>query len=719
MQKTSQIKLLLKQYFGYNEFRPGQEAIINRVLENKDTLVLMPTGGGKSLCFQLPALCFKGLTLVISPLIALMKDQVDSLRENGIPASLINSSLSYMEIEQTMQAIKQGQIKLLYIAPERLAKPDFKEFLQTINISLIAVDEAHCISEWGHDFRPEYHNLSSFRQLFSNVPVLALTASATPKVQTDIIHYLSLNKASIFKASFDRHNLQYTVIKKNNPVEIVLQYVEKYKNESTIIYCTSRKKTEKLALDLQEAGHSALPYHAGLGAEQRKNIQESFIKDETNIITATIAFGMGIDKPDVRLVIHYSLPKSIEGYYQETGRAGRDGLPSECVLLYSYGDKAKQEFFIRQISEEKERIHTRHRLEQMINFSEGQMCRRKFVLDYFGENYGKDNCELCDVCLNPVEEFNATEVSRKILLGMIQTGERFGISYITNVLCGSKNEKLKRWDHHNLSSYGCIKDYTQFQVKDLIRMLVQKGLVKQVGDEYPTLQLTVYGKEFLDKNQEINLPQLQKIVKVSNKKSKKTNILDYNVELFTKLRELRKEIANERGVPPFVIFGDVSLQEMAYYFPKSLDSFRNIFGVGEEKLKQFSYVFLECIKEHALQNNLEEKQKAFSRKKSKKSLLSKVRAGSTYMETKRLINEKASLNEIAIEKKISIDTVLSHLEKLKEFEKLGDISYLKPYNFIEISEAFKKSGGTLLKPVMEILQNEYGYEELRLARLFL
>ena len=451
---------LLKTHFGFDQFLPLQEEIIRWVLAQKDALVLMPTGGGKSLCFQLPALMLPGLTLVISPLIALMKDQVDALQANGLPAEFINSTLSYAEIEQIQRQAQAGKIKILYVAPERLIVREFQHFLQNIKVSLMAIDESHCISEWGHDFRPDYRNLKLLRNIFPEVPVMALTATATQKVREDIISQLSLEQAKTFISSFNRPNLSYAVLPKKDSYDQLLSLLRQHRQDSAIIYCFSRKDTEHLAADLRNEGFKARPYHAGLESEKRRTNQEKFIRDEVQIIVATIAFGMGIDKPDVRLVIHYHLPKSIEGYYQETGRAGRDGLPSQCVLFYSYADSIKQQYFIRQIEDETERNNAYRKLEQMVAYGELATCRRQHLLAYFGEAYQPENCDSCDVCLSPPEEFDATVISQKIMSAILRTGEQFGISYIIDLLSGARNKKIIERSHDQLSVYGIVKDFS-------------------------------------------------------------------------------------------------------------------------------------------------------------------------------------------------------------------------------------------------------------------
>ena len=582
----------LKHYFGYDNFRPMQKEIINNVLQKKDTFVLMPTGGGKSLCFQFPALKLEGLTLVISPLIALMKDQVDSLKSNGIPAEFINSSLSYPEILDIKLRVNKGEIKLLYVAPERLKSDEFKEFLKNANLSLIAVDEAHCISEWGHEFRPDYRNLNQLRTFFPEIPIIALTATATKKVKEDIVNQLSLNNPEIFVSSFNRENLNFLVMKKKNSFDKILELIKDKKNEPIIIYCFSRKETEKMSSDLNERGYKAIFYHAGLDDKTRKRNQELFQKDEVNIIVATIAFGMGIDKSNVRMVIHCTFPKTLEGYYQEIGRAGRDGLSSDCIMFYSIADKRKHNFFIDEIKDEKTRINKKEKLNQMIQYSESLICRRKFILDYFGEEFKKEKCGSCDICLEEKELFDATEISKNILSSINLTGSYFGVNYIVNVLKGK--ESVKDW-HKKLFVFGIEKNLTDEEIKEIISNLINLDFIKKSQGDYPTLSLTFKGRNFLDNEEKIEFEKIKRKPKVE---TKVVGELTYDKELFEKLRILRKQIADENKVPPFVVFGDVSLREMSYHLPKDKISFSKIKGVGRMKLEELGDKFLEVINNH-------------------------------------------------------------------------------------------------------------------------
>lgn len=595
---------ILQKYFGYTRFYPLQEDIINEVLRQRDVFVLMPTGGGKSLCYQMPALIFDGLTIVISPLIALMKDQVDGLIENGIAATLINSSLSYDEIAERKRFLSSNEIRILYIAPERLVMPDFLQFLHGLRVSLIAIDESHCISEWGHDFRPEYRQLRFLKEKFPNVPVMALTATATPVVQKDIIMQLNMPDCRVFTASFNRKNLYYQIKPKQKPLHQILQYLEGHKTDSGIIYCQSRKTVQALCADLQEAGYRALPYHAGLSSASRTENQERFIRDDVEIIVATIAFGMGIDKPNVRYVIHYDLPKSIEGYYQETGRAGRDGLKSDCILLFSYADKVKIEYFIEQKEDEHERLSAYRQLRELINYCEGNVCRRRLLLAYFGEVFADMNCGNCDVCLEPKERFDGTVPAQKILSCVYRVGERFGINYIVDVLLGSKNQKVLQNRHDVIKTYGAGKEYTKSQWQSFIRELIQLGYLILDGDKYPVVRLNEKSRDVLKNNEKVLLTKPETAKGPDRIPRVEKFGEDYDRILFERLRTLRKKVADHEIVPPYIIFHDTSLKEMSVTYPQNLSDLRQITGVGEQKLNKYGEVFIEEIRAYCEQNNI-------------------------------------------------------------------------------------------------------------------
>ncbi|MCY3707863.1 MAG: DNA helicase RecQ [Caldilineaceae bacterium] len=708
---------LLKQYFGYDEFLPLQEEIITSVLNGEDALVLMPTGGGKSLCYQLPALRLEGLTLVVSPLIALMKDQVDALRSNGIPAAFINSTLPFAELLRVQEQAIQGVLKILYVAPERLALPAFQNFLSRLKVSLVAVDEAHCISVWGHDFRPDYRRLGELRNTLPGVPFLALTATATERVRRDILDQLHLSQPRQFIASFNRANLNYSVLPKNrDSFEVLVERLQKHKGESSLIYCTSRRETESLAASLRENGFDAQAYHAGLQNDVRRQTQENFIRDRVSIIVATIAFGMGIDKPNIRLLVHYDLPKSLEGYYQETGRAGRDGLPSDCVLLYNYGDAAKQEFFIEQVEDEAERSNARQKMTQMVEFCQIQSCRRQHILRYFGEEWDKENCGGCDFCLVPREEFDATIIAQKILSAVYRTQGRFGINHVISVLRGANTKTIRQWDHKKLSVYGIAKEYSVNELKEIAGLLVAEGLLYKNNQEFPTFGVSKAGMKFLTNRDSLVLTRLKREEEKASSASRA--VLDYDQALFDALRDLRSHLAAERNVPPYMIFGDLTLQQMAYYVPKSLESLSRISGVGSMKLEQLGDAFLSAIVAHARIHKLEERDVPVRQTKKK---IREVQAGSTYDQTKQLLQQGLSIEEIAQKRGFAISTIASHLDRLVRAGEKLDLSPLLPpqERFEKIKEALVQTGGEFLSPAKEVLGDEYSYEEIRIVWLYM
>jgi len=706
----------LKAYFGFDRFLPLQEEIITKVLAKRDTLVLMPTGGGKSLCYQLPALRFKGLTLVVSPLIALMKDQVDGLLANGVPAGLLNSTLTAQEANQVQDQARQGKIKILYVAPERLAISGFQRFLQSLDVSLIAIDEAHCISEWGHDFRPDYRNLKSLRKDFPCVPVIALTATATEPVREDIVNQLALDKPEIFISSFNRPNLTYTIQPKTEPLGSLLHLLEKHQGGSAIIYRFSRKATEETALELSERGFSALPYHAGLERDLRRETQEKFIRDQVQIVVATIAFGMGIDKPDVRLVVHYDLPKTVEGYYQETGRAGRDGLPSDCVLFYSYGDRSKQEYFISQIEDDDEREKAHTKLEQVLALCDLQTCRRAYLMEYLGESWPETDCGGCDICLLPREEFDATEIAQKILSAAVRTGERFGVNYLVDVLRGSANKAVRTKGHHELPVFGISRDVDADELKEMVRSLVTNGLLAQNGGDYPTLGVSQKGRKFLNDREKLTLTRLKQTTPVQKTALAGDRETAYDTKLFDELAALRLEIATDREVPAYQIFGNKSLQQMAFHMPQNEVEFSKISGVGDAKLRDFSERFLEVINEYTQANGQPVAVNPIPVSAPKK----RVRGISmSIRETKDLVAQGLSFEEVAEQRGISETTIRSHLERFIQEGGQIDLGHLMPTEDrrVKIESAFKEMGEARLTPVREFLGDDYTWDELAVVRM--
>jgi ATP-dependent DNA helicase RecQ len=735
MTTNSDILSILKSRFGFDRFLPLQEEIVSNVIAGNDSLVLMPTGAGKSLCYQLPALCRDGYTMVVSPLIALMKDQVDSLQANGIPAAFVNSTLSPQENEAVLSQAAQGELKILYVAPERIATARFQNFLNSAPPGLIAIDEAHCISEWGHDFRPDYRNLKTLRVRLPGIPVIALTATATEEVRRDIAEQLDLGSGNWFISSFNRPNLSYSVKPKSRAFETLLGLIEGHKNESAIIYCFSRKETENLADDLTSRGISATPYHAGLDNDLRRATQERFIRDEVSVIVATIAFGMGIDKPDVRLVVHYNLSKSLEGYYQETGRAGRDGLPSECVLFYTYGDRVKQEFFINQIEEPRERQHASDKLSAMVDYSELRTCRRQFMLKYFGEQFSPDaasettGCGGCDVCLAVKEEFDDTEIAQKILSTIIRTGERFGTKHVVDVLRGSGAKRIRELGHDELSVHGIAADQPEDELREVASLLQEAGLITVSTGEYRTLAVSQAGRAFLNNRDSLTLSRVPMALEpdaisgLINQVNSKD--LDYERELFSSLKRLRKDIADERNVPAYVIFGDVALREMAFYLPNDLDAFGAISGVGVTKLEQFADRFIALIgdycEEHSLSPVTRDTSPARrSKRASKRASRSNGRSLSrSLIETKRLFVDGFSIEEIAVERGYAAKTIVGHIEKIGRSDPTFSIEQLLPspdkISTIEAALQSNKSG--YLAPVKDDLGDSYSYEEIRMVRL--
>ena len=599
----SRAKTVLGDIFGYDEFRPLQREIIGNVLKKRDTLVIMPTGGGKSLCYQIPALIFKGLTIVVSPLISLMKDQVEQLTELGVPAVVLNSSLSNEEYSRNLERVKKNGVKLLYLAPEALLTPGMLSMLSSLQVDCLAIDEAHCISEWGHDFRPEYRQLVGVRSRFPLATCVALTATATPRVQEDIKNNLKFDASNEFIASFNRENLFIQVTPKNNPTSQTIEFLRKYPDQSGIIYCFSRRQVDDLYETLKSRGYSVRPYHAGLSDTERSQNQELFIRDDVQIIVATIAFGMGINKPNVRFVIHFDLPKNIETYYQEIGRAGRDGLRAHCLLLFSYADIQKIKYFINQKDDHEQQVANIH-LNSMLQFAETNGCRRIPLLTYFGEDYSTEKCDMCDNCLaGEKKRVDITIPAQKFLSCVKRADEIFGANHIIDVLRGSQSKKVLKFGHTTLSTYGIGKEYSRKQWFHLARQFIQKGLIVQ-DTKYGSLKLTEKAYDVL-KGRELVFGILEEEHFPDRKEKKKKYEYEHDHVLFEKLRKRRKELADKAGIPPYVIFPDKTLIEMAAFFPRSGESLLHIHGVGSVKYNKYGTIFMNIIDEYCQEHNIE------------------------------------------------------------------------------------------------------------------
>ncbi len=718
MVTTTDIPLLpaLKQYFGFSSFRPLQEEIIRDALAGKDVFALLPTGGGKSLCFQLPALVRPGLTVVISPLIALMKDQVDSLKASGVPATFLNSSLAAGESRPRLRGLHNGEYRLLYVAPERLMLSGFLDDLLRWKVNLFAIDEAHCISEWGHDFRPEYRQIAALRERFPDVPYMALTATATERVRADIVKQLRLRESQIYVASFNRPNLTYRVHAKSGAYEQVVDYIRARPKESGIVYCQSRKTSESVALKLNEDGVPARAYHAGLSPQERSTNQELFLRDEVRVVCATIAFGMGINKPNVRFVIHHDLPKNVEGYYQETGRAGRDGLPSECLLLFSAGDVVKQTGFIEEKTDPHEQQIAREQLRQMVHYAEISECRRASLLDYFGEEFPETNCGGCDNCLSPRATYDGTLAAQKLLSCVFrvreQSGFGVGLNHLIEVLTGADTEKVRRWGHTQLSTYGIGRETGRAEWGAIGRELVRLGFLAQTTDKFPVIQLTNEGRDFLKHRQAV---QLTKPITAPVKAEHHAGEIACDETLFDRLRALRKKLADERGVPPYIVFSDVSLRQMARSYPQSEGEFARISGVGEKKLREFGAAFLGEIAGHLATNARQIfADDSFN---GPAPLLSRARMNDTTRESLKRFRDGQSLAEIANHRGLTTGTICGHLATAVEAGETVDLNrLLSAGEQAEVAAAFAKFGWGNITGVREKLGDRFDYGILRVFR---
>jgi ATP-dependent DNA helicase RecQ len=711
---------VLKETFGYDNFRPLQEEVIDKVLNKHDTLIIMPTGGGKSLCYQIPALLFDGLTVVISPLISLMKDQVEQLHEFSIPAVFLNSSLTPADYDENVSKVRSGEVKLLYLAPETLLMPRTKNLLTDVQVDCFTIDEAHCISEWGHDFRPEYRQLAEVRKEFPNAVCLALTATATPRVREDIRQILEMKNSQTFIASFDRKNLFLKVADKDDPVEQVLDFLYTRKNQSGIIYCFSRRQVDELYMDLKDEGYAVRPYHAGLSESARTRNQEAFIRDDIDIIVATIAFGMGINKPDVRFVLHHDMPQNIESYYQQIGRAGRDGLRADCLLLFSHSDTQKINYFINQKEEPEKRVAKKH-LESLLDYLESTECRRIPLMSYFGETYQKDECGMCDNCLAlDSDKEDLTVQAQKFLSCVVRTEERYGINYVIDVLRGSLQKKILENGHTELSTHGIGKEWNKDQWTQLSRLLIRNGYMKK-HPRFGSLKLLPEAMEVLKGKQRVEGILDRTQTAIDGKAVERTsNEVEnrYDESLFERLRAKRKELADEQGVPPYVIFPDTTLMEMSYYFPQNQESLMQIYGVGSAKEKKYGWDFLQVIRKYSEEKGVEERSKDIKEKKLRHSDKKKHHlVGEEY-------NSGKSIEHLAEQNGVKTATILANLKKYFDegFDLTPDgllaASSLSQRKKDEVMKVMKKNGPELLKPIYEDLNKTVDYSELRVMQLY-
>ncbi len=701
MQTTINPHHVLKKHFGYDHFRPLQEEIIAGVLQQKDTLVLMPTGGGKSVCFQIPALLLPHLTLVVSPLIALMKDQVDALKSNGIAADFLNSSMDEADQQILFEQLQQGEIKLLYVSPEKLLAllPYFSNHIQ---ISLIAIDEAHCISAWGHDFRPEYTKLKQLKEMWPRVPIIALTATADKITRKDIIQQLALQEPATYIASFDRPNLSLQVrfgVKKKKKLEEIAAFIQARPNESGIIYCLSRKATEEMVSDLHKYGISADFYHAGMNATDRSKVQDDFLRDRTKVICATIAFGMGIDKSNVRFVIHNSLPKNMEGYYQEIGRAGRDGLPSDALLYYSLGDVMMLRSFIEESGQKELNLEKLNRMQQ---FAETPICRRKILLAYFGETL-HHACHNCDVCKEPRELFDGTLLAQKALSAIARTNQQVGVNVLIDILRGSHRKEIIENNYDRIKTFGIGKDRSFSDWQQLLMQMLNIGLVEMAYDDHYTLKITSFGQDVLFKNHRVDLVKPEMRISISPKPKagvlKHTEQQDQEELLFDYLRASRRVLAEKENVPAYVIFSDATLKDMVSKKPQNLAQLMEVNGMGEYKVKKYGNTLLKELKSW---------QKVQGVKQPK---------GNTYQETLALLQEGFSIEDIALTRQLHESTIYSHIAQLYQTKELNDISkYYNESDLVLVRKAREETGETkLLNPIYVHLQETVPHHIIRLC----
>lgn len=701
-------KKLLKRYYGYDSFREGQEKVINSILTGKDTFGIMPTGAGKSICYQIPALMMPGITIVISPLISLMKDQVDSLNNIGIKAAFINSSLDQHEVQERILMAVSGYIKLLYVAPERLESDVFCELLKTMPVSMIAIDESHCVSQWGHDFRPSYRSIAPLIRNLSPRPIIsAFTATATEDVKNDIVRLLGLKNPDIYATGFDRQNLFFSVIRGENKKDYLLKYIEDNKDAVGIVYAATRKEVDSIHDLLSSKGYAVGKYHAGLNDSERTKAQEDFLYDNINIIVATNAFGMGIDKSNVRYVIHYNIPKNMEAYYQEAGRAGRDGEPSECILLFGAQDIVLQKFLIEQsIFSEDRRVNEYKRLQDMVDYCHTTKCLRKYILEYFGDYSGKEKCDNCSNCKDETELTDITIEAQKIFSCIARMKQRFGTVLVAQVLKGSKDKKVIELQFDKLSTYGIMKGYTIKEVKDLINVLIADNYLCLSEGQFPVVRLKEKAVEVLKGQQKV----FQKVQK------RKVKVVEDN-SLFALLKALRKSISEREMVPPYIIFADSTLREMSEKYPCDKEAMLSIKGVGESKLKKYGEEFLQVIVNYVKENNLQGMMVGLNQNdinSTHKEVAVDKEEIPSHMITLNLFNEGKSLKEIAEIRSLKFTTIEDHIMRCALEGMEVDLDSLIPEQYERaIIEAIDKVGAEKLKPIKEMLPQEVSYTAIK------
>ena len=716
--QESSIHDTLKTVFGFQTFRPNQESIIKNILDGRDVFAVMPTGGGKSLCYQLPATVMHGTAVVISPLISLMKDQVDAAVENGIQAAFMNSSMDADEVSDVYRMLKYNKIRLLYIAPERFAMPHFLERLKTAAISLFAIDEAHCISEWGHDFRPDYLGLSLIPEMFPDVPIAAFTATATQRVQEDIIKRIGLRKPQIVRASFNRPNLFYEVKAKSRVELQILEFLRDHPGESGIIYRTTRDSVTETADFLQSKGIAALPYHAGLSTDKRNKNQEAFNRDEAQVIVATIAFGMGIDKSNVRFVIHADLPKNIEGYYQETGRAGRDGELSHCLLFFGRGDIPKIRYFINEITDDRERFIAIEKLNHAVGYASHNVCRRRQLLGFFGEDYPYDNCGSCDICSGSVERIDITTDAQIIMSAISKTGQRFGIGHIIDIVTGADTKRIRELGHNEIKTYGTGKGRDKKYWRSVVDELIAQEAVIQEGDPYPVMKITQKGSDILFNREKIMALRKEEVKAKTARE--RDEVGGYDRTLFERLRNVRKKMAEGQQVPPYIIFSDRTLHEMCRRFPSTLSDMRKISGVGDAKLERYGEDFIREIKRYLDENPGISILGEESGDSGRAVHTQKKKKGETIEETYVFFKGGMSLDDIAKLRSLAPSTIASHMERLILDGRDIDMDRLvNPGKRLKIEEFFLSTEGWSLNPVVEHFNGTVNHEEARLVRAHL